>query len=150
MTTVVTPWADDIDFAAQVCHAPLRLYVMGERGANRAPATSDEIAEMGRIAARAGALGFSTSRTINHRTSRGEPISSLGAPRAELVGIAEAIGSTGTGVVSDLADLDDEMRTFFAMMRASGRPLSLSLSQNSKDNTSAARWPPSSEPMRKA
>lgn len=132
MTTVVTPCADDIDFAAQVCHAPLRLYVMGERGANRAPATSDEIAEMGRVAARAvraGALGFSTSRTINHRTSRGEAISSLGAARAELVGIAEAIGSTGTGVlqvVSDLADLDDEMSTFFAMMRASGHPLSLS------------------------
>jgi N-acyl-D-aspartate/D-glutamate deacylase len=131
----------DIDFAAQVCHAPLRLYVMGERGANRAPATSDEIAEMGRIAARAvraGALGFSTSRTINHRTSQGEPIPSLGAARAELVGIAEAIGSTGTGVlqvVSDLADLDDEMSTFFAMMQASGRPLSLSLSQTSKDNT---------------
>jgi N-acyl-D-aspartate/D-glutamate deacylase len=131
----------DIDFAAQVCHAPLRLYVMGERGAQREPASQDEIAEMGRLAAHgieAGALGFSTSRTINHRSSRGEPTPSLGAERAELVGIAEAIGATGAGVlqvVSDLTDLDDEMDTFVAMMRASGRPLSLSLSQTSGENT---------------
>src|SRR5689334_21139710 len=57
----------DIDIAAQVCHAPVRVYVMGERGANREPAAPAEIAEMGRIAAegiRAGALGFTTSRTL--------------------------------------------------------------------------------------
>lgn len=125
----------DIDFATQVPHAALRIHVMGQRGADREPATADDIAEMARLTAagvRAGALGFSTSRTLNHRTSHGEHIASLTASRQELVQIAEAVGSTGTGVcqvVSDLTDLDDEMSTFRAMMRASGRPLSLSLMQ---------------------
>jgi N-acyl-D-aspartate/D-glutamate deacylase len=90
---------------------------------------------MGRLAAEgieAGALGFTTSRTLNHRTSRGEPTPTLTAAREELVGIAQAIGRTGKGVlqvVSDFPDFDTEMATFKEMMRVSGRPLSVSLAQ---------------------
>jgi N-acyl-D-aspartate/D-glutamate deacylase len=126
----------DIDFAAQVCHGPVRLYVMGQRGADREPATPSEIEQMGRLAAdgiRAGALGFTTSRTLNHRTSRGEPTPTLTAAREELVGIARAIGQTGQGVlqlISDFPEFEVETETLFEMMRQSNRPLSVSLAQS--------------------
>jgi N-acyl-D-aspartate/D-glutamate deacylase len=125
----------DIDFAAQVPHGPLRLYVMGDRGGRGEHATPDEIDEMGRLAAEAvdaGALGFTTSRTRNHRTVKGEPTPTLKAPREELVGIAQHLGALGKGVlqvVSDFLDVDDEFGTVRAMAEQSGRPISISLTQ---------------------
>ena len=126
----------DIDLAAQVPHGAVRLHVMGERGAAREPATAEEIAQMAEIVAAgvaAGALGFSTSRTMNHRTSRGEPTPTLTASQDELIGIARALGQLGSGVlqvVSDHVDRDDEFHMFRRMVAESGRPLSFSLVQN--------------------
>ncbi len=123
----------DMDIAAQVPHAALRLHVMGERGAKGDDARPDDIAEMGRLAAEginAGFLGFTTSRTQNHKTSLGEPTPTLTAAKEELVGIAEAIGTTGKGVlqlVSDFFDVEGEFAIVRAMTESSGRPISFTL-----------------------
>lgn len=125
--------ARDLDFAAQVPHAAVRVRAMGERAAAHEQATADEIAEMAEITAeaiRAGALGFSTSRTLNHKSIDGELISSYGAGRDELVAIAEAVGATGTGVLQLVTDFDDvevDMDLIAAMTGASRRPLSVSV-----------------------
>jgi N-acyl-D-aspartate/D-glutamate deacylase len=126
----------DIDFAAQLPHAAVRVYVMGERGADREPATPDDIAAMARIAreaVEAGALGFSTSRTLNHRSSDGKPTPTLTAAEDELLGIARALGAAGKGVlqfVSDFTDAAGEMAMLRRLCEQSGRPLSVSMVQS--------------------
>ena len=126
----------DIDFAAQVPHGALRVYVMGERGAARDPASDADIKEMARLAEeaiRAGALGFSTSRTLNHRTSEGDPTPSYMAAERELVGIAKGLQAAGSGVlqvVSDFTDGQRELELLHNMMAQSGRPMITSLAQS--------------------
>ncbi len=130
----------DIDIGAQLPHGALRVYVMGERGARLEPATDADIAVMRRIAAdalRAGAIGFSTSRTLNHRTVKGDPTPSLRASEAELAGIARGMADAGSGVFELISDFDTpDLDTEFAMIRRlvknSGRPLSLSLAQGNR------------------
>jgi N-acyl-D-aspartate/D-glutamate deacylase len=129
----------DVDIAAQFPHGALRLFVMGERGANGDLATADDIAEMSTLteqAILAGALGFTSSRTKNHRTLKGAYTPSLRAGHDELVGIAAGLRRAGAGVlqmVSDLDPLEDELDLYRKMLIASGRPLSLSLLQVHRD-----------------
>lgn len=125
----------DIDFAAQLPHGALRVYVMGERGANREPATEYEIrqmAELAKEAMRVGALGFSTSRTLNHRTSDGQPTPTLTAADEELLGIAMALKEIDKGVlqfVTDFKNAPVEMAMLQRLVEESGRPMSVSLAQ---------------------
>lgn len=126
----------DIDFAAQLPHAALRVYVMGERGANREEASETDIAEMARLAraaVEAGALGFSTSRTLNHRTSDGQPTPTLTASEAELIGIGMAMKEAGKGVLQFVSDFNDPQKEAAMLRRiveTTGRPLSVSLAQS--------------------
>jgi N-acyl-D-amino-acid deacylase len=90
-----------MDVATQVPHGAVRAYVMGERGAKNEPATPDDIAAMAalvREGVAAGALGFSTSRTIAHRAITGEPVPGTFAAEDELFGIGRAMGSLGRGI----------------------------------------------------
>jgi len=123
-----------MDIGAQVPHAALRFYVMGERGADHAAVpTAEEIAEMGRLleeGLRAGALGFTTSRTTKHRAADGRLTPGLSAGEPELAGLAQAMRRAGSGVMEVNSDFGDGD---FARLRAaaeiSGRPLSVLLVQ---------------------
>ncbi len=123
-----------IDVGAQVPHAALRFYVMGERGADHAtPPTDDEISQMGELleqALRAGALGFTTSRTIKHRAHDGRFTPGLSAREPELFGLAAAMKRAGRGVIEVNSDFGPgEFEILRAAAEVSGRPLSVLLIQ---------------------
>ncbi len=131
-----------VDIGAQVAHAPLRAYVMGERGAdpNEAP-TSDELAEMARLTREgidAGALGFTTSRTILHRTRDGEALGTRHSSVDELTAIASALADARKGVLQMISDAylstdgtfaKDELALMRNLVETTGRPLSMTVQQ---------------------
>lgn len=131
----------DIDFCAQLPHAALRVYVMGERASRLEMATSEDMARMRTLAAeamRAGAIGFSTSRSINHKSVKGDPTPSLRAAEEELTQIALGVRDAGSGVLQMISDFDgQDVDAEFALMQrlaqVSGRPLSFSLMQKHKN-----------------
>ena len=131
----------DMDLCAQLPHAPLRVYVMGERAMRLEPATEKDRAELRRLTAeavRAGALGFTTSRSLNHMTSRGDPTPTLKAEEAELTEMAMGLKDAGRGVIQLTANWtkEDRPRDFpmlYRIMRACGRPLSITITQRHND-----------------
>ena len=123
----------DMDVATYLPHAPLRVFVMGERAAAKEPATAEDIARMRALATeavRAGALGFSTSRSINHVSRDGWLTPSYAASEQELAEIASGLEDAGGGIVQLISDFD-EIEPEFAMLRRVGektrRPVSLSV-----------------------
>ncbi|MBR0950219.1 N-acyl-D-amino-acid deacylase family protein [Bradyrhizobium canariense] len=133
----------DIDVGAQLPHAALRVYVMGERGARRDPSTAEDNAAMAKLAGeavRSGALGFSTSRTLNHRTSTGDFTPTLKAGEDELTAIAGAMHREGRSVlqfVLDLSTIDEDLPMMLRVADATKCPISFSITQNDK---SPQRW----------
>jgi N-acyl-D-aspartate/D-glutamate deacylase len=134
-----------IDVGTQVPHGAVRGYVMGERGARNEPATADDIAEMAaivRAGIQAGALGFSTSRTLAHRAIDGEPVPGTFAAEDELFGIGAVLGELGTGVFElapagvlgeDLAAPVKEMSWMRRLSAAIQRPVTFAMTQNNND-----------------
>ena len=123
-----------LDIGAQVPHAALRFYVMGEPGADHAQRPDgDQIATMGRLleqALAAGALGFSTSRTTKHRAADGRPTPSLSANEPELHGLALALHRAGRGVLQVNSDFGPgEFEILRDAAALAGRPLSVLLLQ---------------------
>lgn len=133
----------DIDVGAQLPHAALRIYVMGERGARRDPSTAEDNAAMARLAGeavRSGALGFSTSRTLNHRTSTGDFTPTLKAGEDELTAIAGAMHRQGRSVlqfVLDLSTLHEDLPMMLRVADSTKCPISFSITQNDK---APQRW----------
>ena len=124
-----------IDVGTQIPHGAVRAYVMGERGINHELATPEEIGEMKKIvqeAIKAGAYGFSTSRTEKHNDVNGNLTPSITADKDELVEIAKSLGEINQGVlqgISDFYDFDSEFDIFKTMSKESGRPISITVEQ---------------------
>jgi N-acyl-D-aspartate/D-glutamate deacylase len=133
----------DMDIGAQLPHAALRVYVMGERGARRDPSTPQDNSAMAALAGdavRAGALGFSTSRTLNHRTSTGDFTPTLKAGEDELTAIAGAMHKVGRSVlqfVLDQSGIDEDLPMMLRVAENTKCPISFSITQADK---APRRW----------
>ena len=138
-----------LDFLLQIPHDPVRMAVMGERAFTQQTAGAEDIAAMRalvREALQAGAAGFSSGRSDNHRTSEGKETPAAEASSAELCGIASAFEGLNHGVIQMVSDFDvlkgperfdAEFDLVEAVARASGRPLSMTWLQR---DPGGAQW----------
>jgi N-acyl-D-amino-acid deacylase len=125
----------DIDVAAYLPHSPLRVYVMGQRGADREPATAEDLAKMRALAKEAvevGALGFASSRLTIHKTESGSPIPSYEAAREEIEEIAKGVVDGGGGLLQFVPDIpaggyQPVLQTVFEVAEDVGLPLTFTL-----------------------
>ncbi|MBV8559856.1 MAG: amidohydrolase family protein [Acidimicrobiia bacterium] len=134
-----------VDVGTQVPHGAVRAFVMGERGAKNEAATEADIGAMAAIVRQgieAGALGFSTSRTLAHRAIDGEPVPGTFAAEDELFGIGSVLGERQTGVFElapagalgeDLAAPEKEVAWMRRLAAATRRPVTFALTQNNND-----------------
>ncbi len=136
----------DIDVAAYLPHSPLRVYVMGQRGANREPATAEDLAKMRELAKEAievGALGFASSRLTIHKTESGSPIPSYDAAREEIEEIARGVVDGGGGLLQFVPDIpaggyQPVLQTVFDVAEDVGLPVTFTLVVG---NTGDPTWP---------
>ena len=126
----------DIDVCALLPHAAVRVFVMGDRAINLENANQGDIAQMREIAReamQAGAFGFSTSRSLSHKTLQGDPTPTLRAQEDELRGIALGMKDAGSGMLEMVSEWAPDHNAEFAMLRrvieASGRPTVFTLTQ---------------------
>jgi N-acyl-D-amino-acid deacylase len=125
----------DIDVAAYLPHSPLRVYVMGQRGADREPATPEDLAKMRTLAKEAmevGALGFASSRLTIHKTESGSPIPSYDAAREEIEEIARGVVDGGGGLLQFVPDIPSGgyqpvLQTVFDVAEDVGLPVTFTL-----------------------
>jgi N-acyl-D-amino-acid deacylase len=128
-----------IDIGTQVPHCAVRAYVMGDRCLTEETAGAEDIQAMADIAEealKAGALGFSTSRTVLHRTAEGEVVPGTYAGSAEMMGIASGIRKAGHGILQMASDMEDEVRELGWMgelSRKYGVPVSMNVFQRDSD-----------------
>jgi N-acyl-D-amino-acid deacylase len=145
----------DIDVAAYLPHSPLRVYVMGQRGADREAATAEDLAKMRALAKEAmevGALGFASSRLTIHKTESGSPIPSYDAAREEIEEIAKGVVDGGGGLLQFVPDIpaggyQPVLQTVFDVAEEVGLPVTFTLVvANAGDPT----WPDAINMVEKA
>ena len=126
----------DMDICALLPHAAVRVFVMGERALQLENANQADIAQMREIARdamQAGAFGFSTSRSLSHKTLRGDPTPTIRAQEEELRGIAMGMKDAGSGMLEMVSEWAPDHNAEFAMLRRiiedCGRPAVFTLTQ---------------------
>ncbi len=134
----------DIDVAAYLPHSPLRVFVMGKRGAAQEAATAEDLKQMRALAkeaVEAGALGFATSRLSIHKTADGGSIPTFEADVKELSEICAGMSDAGSGTFQIVLDAfvgwDEEYRIIEEVMAATGRPATFTLASG---NEGPPRW----------
>ncbi|MDR3509646.1 MAG: amidohydrolase family protein [Caulobacteraceae bacterium] len=139
----------DIDYAVQLPHAALRMFVMGERALDKEEATEDDLVQMRKLAREAieaGALGFGTSRNIFHTNLDGTVIPTANTPEAELLAIAQGMRDGGGGVMQAILNIErpqPDLEMCVRVCDATGTPLSFSLIQvggPNKDDWTKDSW----------
>ncbi len=136
----------DIDVAAYLPHSPLRVYVMGRRGANREPATAEDLTRMRALAKEAietGAIGFASSRFAFHKTGSGELIPTYGAAQDEIAAIAAGVADGGGGLIQFVPDIpaggyEPVLQQVFEAAQDAGLPVTFSLATG---NSGDPIWP---------
>ncbi len=136
----------DIDVAAYLPHSPLRVYVMGQRGADREPATAEDLERMRALAKEAievGALGFASSRFSFHKTASGELIPTYDAAQAEIAAIADGVKAGGGGLIQFVPDIAaggyaDVLQQVFETAQDAGLPVTFTLATG---NAGDPIWP---------
>ena len=136
----------DIDVAAYLPHSPLRVYVMGQRGADREPATAEDLERMRALAKEAievGALGFASSRFSFHKTASGELIPTYNAAQAEIAAIADGVKDGGGGLIQFVPDIaaggySDVLQQVFETAQDAGLPVTFTLATG---NVGDPIWP---------
>ena len=129
----------DVDFATQIPHSPLRVYVMGERGATLEPPSPADLSEMRRLtkeAIDAGALGVTTSRSYAHQFRDGRPAPSVNTEDQEVLALAAGLRDAGRGVFQIVPSYDvsatERMNLLREIAKTSGRPVSFTFMQSPK------------------
>jgi N-acyl-D-amino-acid deacylase len=138
----------DIDVAAYLPHSPLRVYVMGQRGADREPASAQDLERMRALAKEAievGALGFASSRFSFHKTASGELIPSYDAAQAEISAIAGGVKDGGGGLIQFVPDIAaggyaNALQQVFEAAQDAGLPVTFTLATG---NSGDPIWPDS-------
>ena len=136
----------DIDVAAYLPHSPLRVYVMGRRGADREPATPEDLERMRTLAKEAietGAIGFASSRFAFHKTGSGELIPTYGAAQDEIAAIAQGVADGGGGLIQFVPDIpaggyEPVLQQVFEAAADAGLPVTFSLATG---NSGDPIWP---------
>ena len=136
----------DIDVAAYLPHSPLRVYVMGRRGADCEPATAEDMALMRKLAAEAievGALGVSSSRFAFHKTGSGAPIPTYDAAYEEISAIAGGMADAGGGLLQFIPDMpaggyEPVLQQVFEAATEAGVPVTFTLTTG---NSGEPIWP---------